>query len=191
MRDETTAQIKVWDPFVRVFHWTLAGAFVVAYASAEEWEWLHVNAGYLIAALLVLRLLWGFVGTRHARFTDFVRSPRTVWAYLRDALRLRAPRYLGHNPAGGAMVLALMIALAATVGSGLVLYAAEDFAGPLAGWIRGAWAADLAEGLHEVAANLTVLLVVLHVAGVLFASLEHGENLVRSMIDGRKRGMPG
>jgi cytochrome b len=170
-----------------LFHWSLAIAFAIAYASAEEWEGLHVNAGYVIGGLIVFRVLWGFVGTRHARFGDFVRPPADVRRYLGEALRLKAPRYLGHNPAGGAMVVALLVFLTLTVVSGIALHGAEDFAGPLAGLLRGELAVDLVEEVHELAANVTVFLVVLHVAGVLFASLEHGENLIRAMITGRKR----
>ena len=98
--------VRVWDPFVRVFHWSLVGLFALALATGDEIEWLHLAAGYAIAALVVLRTAWGFVGPRHARFSDFVRPPGAVLGYLRDALRLRAPRHLGHNPAGGAAVAA-------------------------------------------------------------------------------------
>jgi cytochrome b len=187
MNAEASRSIPVWDPAVRVFHWTLAAAFLVAYATEDDFEWLHVNAGYLIGILLGLRLLWGFVGPRHARFSDFVRGPRRVMAYAADAVRLRAPRYIGHNPAGGAMVVALMVSLAVTVASGIALYGATDFTGPLAGLWRGELAADVLEAVHEAGANTTLFLVLLHLGGVLFSSLEHGENLIKSMINGRKK----
>lgn len=179
--------IKVWDPLVRLFHWSLVLAFIVAYATGEEWLGLHVSAGYVIGGLLVFRVVWGIVGPRHARFSDFVRSPAAIRAYLRDLFHLRAPRYLGHNPAGGAMVVALLASLAVTTVSGLALYGSSEFAGPLQGLVSHAtfWA-DVLEGLHETAANLTVLLVVLHVAGVLVSSVLHRENLIRAMISGRK-----
>jgi cytochrome b len=179
--------IPVWDPAVRLFHWTLAFAFLLVWLTGDEWETIHVNAGYLIGVLIGLRVLWGLIGPRHARFSDFVRGPREVITYAAQALRLRAPRYLGHNPAGGAMVLALLLSFAATVASGVALYGATDFAGPLAGFWRGALAADLLEGIHEAGANATLFLVMLHLGGVLFSSLEHGENLVKSMITGRKK----
>jgi len=187
MNTAPSRSIPVWDPAVRLFHWSLATAFLVAYFTEDEMETLHVNAGYLIGILIGLRLIWGFVGTPHARFSDFVRPPREVTAYLTDALRLRAPRYLGHNPAGGAMIVALLLCLAMTVFSGVALYGVTDFAGPLAGFFRGEQAADVLEGVHELGANLTLLLVILHLGGVLFSSLEHGENLVKSMITGRKK----
>lgn len=187
MKPIAPPEVRVWDPAVRLFHWSLVAAFGAAYLSGDEWMSLHVNAGYLIGVLLVFRILWGYVGPCHARFRDFVRPPAEVIAYLRQAARLSAPRHLGHNPAGGAMILALLVSLALTVLSGILLYGTTDFAGPLAGLFRGEVAADLLEGVHEIAANVTVILVVLHLAGVLFASFEHGENLAKAMVTGRKR----
>ena len=144
MKPIVPPQIRVWDPAVRLFHWSLVAAFAAAYLSGDEWMSLHVNAGYLIGALLVFRILWGYVGPRHARFRDFVRPPAEVVAYLRQAARLSAPRHLGHNPAGGAMILALLVSLALTVLSGIALYGTTDFAGPLAG--LQAWGALGVEG---------------------------------------------
>lgn len=169
------ATVGVWDPVVRVFHWGTVGLFVLAYATGDEIEWLHLAAGYGIAALLVLRMVWGFVGPRHARFADFVRGPRAVRGYIADMLRLKARRHLGHNPAGGAMVVALLGMLAAIALSGHLM-TTDAF-----------WGAEWMEELHEALVHATVVLIGLHVLGVLFASLEHGENLVRAMIDGRKR----
>jgi len=187
MIDTPPAEIKVWDIATRSFHWLLVAAFTLAYITEDDWSFLHTNAGYVIAALLIFRLAWGFIGPRYARFSDFVRSPAAVRDYVKAALRFNAPRHLGHNPAGGAMVIALLTTLTLTVVSGMALYGATDFAGPLAGVFRGDFSADLLEGIHEFGANLTVLLVLVHVAGVLFASLEHRENLVRAMITGRKK----
>ena len=161
---------------MRVFHWSLATLFVVAYATGDEIENVHIAAGYTIAALLALRVVWGFVGPHHARFSNFVRSPREVLAYLRDVALLRAPRYLGHNPAGGAMIVALLTTLTATCVTGV-----HDDDGYLF------WGAEWVEDVHEALANLTVGLIVFHVLGVLVASFEHGENLVKAMITGRKR----
>lgn len=169
------ATVKVWDPFVRVFHWSLAGLFLLAYATGDEMEKVHIAAGYAIAGLLVLRIVWGFIGPRHARFSDFLRSPRAVLTYLRDVALLRAPRYLGHNPAGGAMVVALIVMLIGTCITGYMM-TTEAF-----------WGSEAFEEVHEVFANLTVGLVVVHVLGVLVASFEHQENLVKAMITGRKR----
>ena len=169
------AAIKVWDPLVRVFHWSLATLFVTAYLTGEDGGQVHIAAGYAIAGLIALRIGWGFVGPRHARFSSFVQSPREVLGYLRDVARLRAPRYLGHNPAGGAMIIALLVMLG---GTGITGYMTTTDA---------FWGAKWVEEVHETFAALTVGLVVLHVLGVFLSSLLHGENLVKSMITGWKR----
>ncbi|MCF1183211.1 cytochrome b/b6 domain-containing protein [Marichromatium gracile] len=186
---ETASETQVWDPLVRLFHWSLAAGFAAAYIIEDHPLALHVWIGYLILALIAIRVTWGFVGSTHARFGDFVRGPRATLDYLRDTARLRAPRHLGHNPAGGAMVVALLLTVSATGLSGLALYGAEEFAGPLAGLTAGLShdTTELIEGAHEFFANLTLLLVLLHVAGVLFSSFAHQENLIGSMISGRKR----
>ncbi len=181
-------QLKVWDPLVRVFHWTLVTAFIVAYATEEDLMTLHAYAGYAVIGLLLVRLVWGFIGTRHARFSDFVRPPREAWAYLKDMAALRARRYLGHNPAGGLMIVALMVSLLLTCLTGLGAYGVEG-GGPLAGLLAGGgeFAEDLCEEAHEFFANFTLLLIVLHVAGVILGSIAHGENLVRAMFTGTKQ----
>ncbi len=186
MNKET--QVKVWDSAVRLFHWTLVASFLIAYLTEDDWLTLHTLAGYTIAALVAFRLLWGLIGTRHARFSDFVRPPAEVVSYLKDIVAFRAKRYLGHNPAGGAMVIALLVSLVLTVITGLATYGGKELAGPLAGLMMGypEFVAEMFEELHEFFANFTLLLVVLHVAGVIAASLQHGENLVRAMFTGEK-----
>ncbi len=198
--------VRVWGPAIRVFHWTLVVAFIIAYATGEELETLHRWAGYVIALLCLWRIVWGVVGPRHARFGDFIYSPATILGYARDVLRLRPPRYLGHNPLGGLMVLALLSGLTVTCWSGLELEALEG-RGPLAGEVLMATAMadeeeredeherehegqngeEWLEELHEFFANFTLFLVLLHVAGVVLDSILHRENLVRSMITGNKR----
>ena len=172
---DRTLEIKVWDPFVRVFHWSLVALFFLAFITGEELELIHIWSGYGVAGLVGLRILWGFIGPRYARFSDFVRGPAAVVAYLRDSLYLRARRYLGHNPAGGAMILALFAAIAGITATG-VMMTSEAWHGIR--WIKG---------LHEVFVNLALLLVGFHVAGIIYTSLVHGENLVRAMFTGRKR----
>lgn len=168
--DIQSQKISVWDPFVRVFHWSLVLAYLGAWASAEEWAGLHDQLGYFILVLVGLRLAWGLVGTHYARFSSFLRAPSTAMAYLRSLAAGRPTHYVGHNPIGGWMVIALMASLTATGVTGFMM-GAED----------GLW-----EELHEIAASLSLLLVALHVGGVLIASLLHEENLVRAMLTGNK-----
>ena len=186
-----TNEVKVWDPLVRVFHWTLVAAFFTAYLTEGEEEILsiHSYAGYTVLGLVLVRLLWGVVGTRHARFTDFVRRPAEVAGYVRDVVRLNPRRYLGHNPAGGLMIVVMIVSLLLTTCLGMAVYAAEEQAGPLVGLLGnvGHFWEEAFEELHEFFANFTLFLVVVHVAGVFVESLLHGENLIRSMFTGRKR----
>jgi len=180
--------IKVWDPVVRIGHWTLVTSFFIAYFTEDEFLTAHVWAGYIIGIVIGLRLIWGFVGTRHARFSDFVRSPSVVFEYVSSLVRNQGKRYIGHNPAGGVMILFLLVFLLGTVLSGVVLYGMEEGAGPLASWVAAyADSEEMWEELHEVLANLTLLLVVVHIAGVLVSGRIHGENLVKAMLTGRKK----
>ena len=169
-------QIKVWDVLVRVFHWSLVTAFVLAYLTEDDWMLLHVNAGYVITGLLVFRLIWGFAGPRHARFADFVFSPRVVFAYSRDMLRGEAPRHLGHNPAGGAMIIVLWSLLLALGGTGWMLDSPQyrDYR-------------PLLEA-HAILSDVLLVLIAVHIIGVLLASWRHRENLILAMLTGRKRG---
>ena len=208
-RDEPAASTLVWDPLVRFGHWALVAAFAVAYLSAEEKaggpDPLHVWGGYVVGTIVVLRVVWGFVGPRYARFSDFVRSPIEALAYFRDLLSGHARRYIGHSPAGGAMVIALLVCLAATVATGLISYG-EEGKGPLAVVMmtdtnangneaghrapaekRGGETESTIDELHGLMANITVALVVAHIFGVAVASFVHKENLVLAMMTGRKR----
>jgi cytochrome b len=202
------AVVQVWDPLVRFGHWALVAAFAVTYLSAEEEtgpDPLHVWGGYVVGTIVVLRVVWGFVGPRSARFSDFVRSPKEVVLYLRNLLLgARAARsYLGHSPAGGAMVVALLVFLAATVATGMVAYGQQG-RGPLASIVAISAPADRggaepaasradkrAEStvgeVHGLLATITLVLVGLHIIGVATASAVHRENLVLAMITGRKR----
>lgn len=183
------ATVPVWDIGVRLFHWGLVVAFIVAYISSEEWMNLHVWAGYLITTLLLFRLVWGVVGSHHARFTDFVYAPATVLRYSKDVLRGQAQRYLGHNPAGGAMVVVLLITLFTIITSGLALYGADAWAGPLAPFLKGMDhdSIEILEEVHEIAVNVCLGLIAFHIGGVIWESLLHREDLIRAMLHGRKR----
>ena len=179
-------QVRVWDGFVRVFHWTLVSAFTVAYLTEDDLLTVHVWAGYVVGVLIVGRLVWGFVGPPHARFSDFVYAPAATLRYLRDLILFRAQRHLGHSPAGGAMVVLLLVLLTLTVATGLVVYGGDQQAGPLAGMFTRD-TGEAMEEVHEILANVTLAFVFVHIAAVVFASFVHRENLVRAMITGKKR----
>jgi len=169
------ASVPVWGSFVRIFHWSLVIGFAVAFLSAQEFDRLHEWAGYVVAALVVGRLLWGFIGTRHARFSDFVRGPSETLRYLGDIVSGRERRYLGHNPAGAWMILAMLAGMLSLGATGYLL----STGGPLG--------SEFFEELHEVIANAMLVLVVLHIAGVAISSFQTGENLAIAMITGWKR----
>ena len=212
--------IAVWDPLIRIGHWTIVLAFAVAYLSAEDFLIVHVWAGYIVGAVVLIRVIWGFVGPSRARFTDFVYVPPAVLVYVGNLIRSRAARYIGHSPAGGAMVLALLVMLVVTVLTGMMTFAADKHAGPLASFYAAEpVAAPSREGpsdrpmtsgnretgadegtvreegvlreLHETLANLTLILVGFHLAGVVLSSFVHRENLILAMVTGRKRDATG
>jgi cytochrome b len=173
MTEERT--IRVWDIAVRLFHWSLVTSFAIAWLSAEGWGGLHIWAGYAAAGLIGFRLVWGLLGPRYARFSQFVASPKRAIAYMRDIKDGREARYIGHNPAGAAMIIALLLALLGT---------------SLTGWMSitdAYWGVEWVSQAHEVMASLTLTLVLMHLAGVILASMRHRENLARSMVTGRKR----
>ncbi len=183
--DPNAGMVPVWDPLVRVFHWSLAATFAVAYLSGESNYALHLWAGYGLLGLIAIRLVWGFAGTPHARFRDFVVGPRRAVVYLTDVVRGQATRYLGHNPAGAAMILALLATLLAASASGIMLDGAENRAGPLADY-RLFMYTDTIKQVHLLSTDVALALILLHLAGVAHASLTHRENLVRAMVTGRK-----
>lgn len=201
MYAQTSSEVQVWDPFVRIAHWAVAFGFFVAYLT-EDVRQVHVWAGYMLGVLVVARVIWGFIGTGHARFVDFVTDPVTAGHYLWDLARGRAKRYIGHSPAGGAMVIALLVCLTATVSTGLIAYA-EEGGGPLATLhaetlstgaqtftgeeSEGGRGETIVSELHGAIANVTLGLVVFHIFGVILASIVHRENLPRAMVTGRKR----
>jgi len=174
----------IWDLPTRVFHWMLAACVLGAWltAESESSRMLHLALGYSAGALVAWRLVWGLVGSRYARFTDFVKSPAAALAYLRAYLPNRRAastptHYLGHNPAGGWAVLALLAAVALAVGTGYVNYQDDS--------------AEFWGELHELVGNGIMVLVGLHVAAVIATSLLHRENLVRAMVNGYKRARSG
>jgi cytochrome b len=184
---ESPQLIKVWDLPLRIFHWLLVAGFFIAYLTEDELLNVHVWAGYLVLALIIFRLIWGFISNNeNARFANFLCSPAKSLVYLKDVIALKANRYLGHNPAGAAMIAMLIVSLLMTVASGLIVYAADQNLGPLAGMVNISnekfW-----EEAHEIAANSTLVLVFVHVAGVVFESVIHRESLVKAMLSGYKK----
>lgn len=208
------SKIRVWDPFVRVFHWSLVTCFFIAYLSGEVESLLHIYSGYAVIVLVVSRLIWGFIGTKYARFKQFTYSPTSVLSYLKEFASGQPRHYTGHNPAAAWMIFALLICLVMTSISGLKVYGIEGY-GPLASspantqvvaadfsLIRNASAKDryrrdhdeheneleeVWEEIHEFFANLTLLLVFVHVAGAIVASRVHKENLIKAMFTGTKQ----
>ncbi|MDE1951071.1 MAG: cytochrome b/b6 domain-containing protein [Burkholderiales bacterium] len=175
----TPVPVLVWDAPVRLFHWAMvlcfAGAFLTA--ESERWRLVHETLGTTMLGLVGFRVVWGCIGTRYARFTEFVRGPGRVLDYLRAMRRGRPPRYLGHNPAGSVAIVALLLLTCALGATGLLQGAGIEPPG--------------FEEAHEFVANLLLAVVGAHVAGVLLGSWQHRENLLGAMITGRKPGAPG
>lgn len=166
---------RIWDPLVRIGHWTLVGSIVVAWFTRHGGGWVHEWAGYAVIAVLVIRLVWGLTGPRYARFASFVRAPAFTLRYARLVIDGREPRYLGHNPLGGWMIVALLGIAFLAAASGW-LYTTDRF-----------WGMEWVEQLHVGLSNLLFALAGLHIIGVVVASWRHRENLVGAMLHGRKR----
>ena len=166
--------VKVWDLPVRLFHWSLVACFAGAWLSSDDAEALHQWLGYGALGLIAFRLVWGFVGSHHARFANFVPRPGTLAAYVLLMLRRREPRYLGHNPAAAVMIL-FLIAMVAVIGT--------------TGWLMTTdwgWGSDPLETIHEGAAELALAAVGVHICAAIYESLRHRENLVVARITGIK-----
>lgn len=166
--------VPVWDPVVRLFHWTVVSGCVINLLR-DDGDSIHRWVGYVVAAAVLIRLVWGFIGRRHARFSDFVPSPTVLRGYLVQLLHGREPRYLGHNPAGAVMIVALI---------GLLI------AVSLSGWMMGLdrwWGNEALQEAHEWCAEAILYLAAVHVFAAVVESVRHRENLIASMISGRKR----
>lgn len=194
-------EVKVWDIGVRIFHWSLVVLFFISYVSGDEESLIHVYSGYGVLSLVIFRVVWGVIGPRHARFSNFIVGRKKTYLYAKSLLTTKPVHYLGHNPIGGWMVATLLIFLFVTSWSGLVLYGAEGH-GPLANQQvfivsqahangdeddhendgeGGVW-----EEIHEVLAQITLLFVFMHIGGVLVGSVIHRENLIKAMVTGYK-----
>lgn len=223
MNEPSTALVKVWDPIVRIGHWTMVITFTIAYFVEDEILRLHVWCGYVLGLVVAFRVFWGFVGPRRARFTDFMYRPWTSITYFLDLINLRSRRYVGYSPAGGVMIVTLLVMMGAIVCTGLMVFALEKNRGPLASFVNQPSAiaagtdgasSGAAQGdqpavvaaewkksddpdarsrrrfwdrLHRRLSNITMLLIVLHIGGVILASYAHRENLVLAMFTGKKR----
>lgn len=169
-------RILVWDLPTRIGHWLLATAFTLSFLTGdgEEWRLVHVAAGYAVAGVIAFRVFWGMAGTRYARFSSFLFSPRSVFAYLGELLKGKPSHWVGHNPAGSYAIYILILLGLATTASGFAVYAE----------IGGEWLEDA----HDVLSYTMLGMVCFHVLGVIVGSRAHHENLLRSMLDGYKRG---
>jgi cytochrome b len=166
---------RVWDPLVRIAHWSLAASVLLAWLTRHSAGGWHERLGYAALCVVGVRLLWGWLGSHHARFSSFVRGPRRTLGYAQQMLRGQEDRYVGHNPLGAWMIIAL-ICVIALVGLSGWLYTTEMF-----------WGVAWVEAVHNALSNVLLILIALHVAGVAYASYRHRENLVGAMLHGRKR----
>ena len=169
------ARIKVWDLPVRISHWTLVLGVVCAWLTRHGSGRWHEWLGYAVLGVVLVRIVWGWIGTKHARFAQFVRPPAPTLAYARLVFAHREPRYLGHNPLGGWMIVVLIVVIIGVCATGW-LYTTDAY-----------WGVKWVEELHEGLTNFLLVLVALHIGGVILSSRQHRENLVAAMFSGRKR----
>lgn len=189
MSQDEARRVRVWDPALRIFHWSLATLVIATWLLGQfgpNVMTLHFWLGYAIIALLVFRLIWGVIGPEPARFTSFVRGPAAILGYVRHIGRREPSHWLGHNPLGALSVVAMLLALIVQTATGLISDP-EDFVnvGPLADQVSSATAKD-AVGWHHLGATIILILVLLHLAVILFYRVWKNEDLVRPMITGWK-----
>ncbi len=173
--DAADGRVKVWDLGVRLFHWSLVAGFAGAYLSSDDAGRLHRWLGYAALSLIAFRLVWGVVGSHHARFSSFVPGPRTLATYAAALLRGQETRHLGHNPAAGAMIVFLLVMVTAIGSTGWLM--TTDYG----------WGNALIEDLHETLVHIALGAIALHVLAALYESVRHRENLIMAMIHGYKR----
>jgi cytochrome b len=203
---------KVWDIFVRTFHWTLVGSMIGLYLSGDDFESVHTILGYFVICLVLLRIIWGFIGAKHARFHDFLYRPSKTYHYLKSLINGNPTHYIGHNPAGGLMVIVMLLSLLVTAFTGLKTLGSEG-KGPLTNAgisiLRFAHAdededddddqtykashhqknqkEEFWEEIHESMTSFMIFLIITHLVGVIVSSWIHKENLILAMINGRKK----
>lgn len=204
IRNNQKNEVKIWDILIRIFHWILVICFFTAYLTEDDFLDIHIYAGYLITGLLAFRIIWGLIGTKYARFDNFIYSFSTIKQYLLSLVTTHPKRYLGHNPAGGLMILLLLISLTLTVTSGIAMddeplsinSAQQNSLVNYTNFISDddhdnnehnrSEQHEFMEEIHEFFANVTLLLVFIHVGGVIVSGKIHKENLVKAMITGKK-----
>lgn len=184
-----TGRVYVWDPLVRVFHWSLVALIVFSWTSATlggNWMEYHMWSGFAILTLLLVRIAWGFVGTRHARFSSFIHPPSALIEDLRTLPRRDAREFVGHGPLGGINIVLLIVCLLVQVGTGL--FANDDIftEGPLYGWVSKD-TSDWLTGIHHTNFNVLLALAGLHIAAVFYHLVRRGQNLIGPMLTGYKR----
>lgn len=211
--EKRSKSVKVWDAFVRIFHWTLVSSILGMYITGEHFNTVHVKIGYILISLILVRILWGFFGSKHARFSDFVYPPRTIYDYLTGLIKNTPTHYLGHNPAGGFMIVVMLISLVFTAFAGLQTLAGEG-RGPLADNGISVVRLTYADGnehndeavtsrdghhpgkrkdrfwkeIHETMTGVMIFLIIVHIGGVIVSSWVHKENLILAMVTGKKQG---
>lgn len=168
-------RVGVWDPVVRIGHWLLVVSIAAAWLTRHGFGLWHEVIGYLSLAVIGMRLVWGFAGSAHARFGNFIRGPRATMAYASRTLRGEEPRYAGHNPLGAWMIVLLMT-MVVLVGASGWLYTTDRY-----------WGIEWVETTHRILSNTLFALIAVHIAGVIYASVRHRENLIGAMLHGRKR----
>lgn len=170
-----SSRVLVWDILVRLFHWTIVTGFSLEMFVLEEGKWQHRWVGYAILSAILIRILWSFWGTPHARYADWFPTPKKLHTYMAALLKGNEPRYIGHNPAGAVMMIVLVLAMAAC---------------GITGWMQGLdrfWGEDWLQEAHKILANGILILAGIHVLGAIVESFRHKENLILSMITGYKR----
>lgn len=172
-----THWVRVWDPLVRIGHWLLVAGIVGAWITRHSASSWHERLGYLVLGIVTVRVVWGWIGSTYARFDSFVTSPAGTFDYARQLVAQREPRHLGHNPLGGWMIVALLLAITGVCITGW-LYTTDRF-----------WGVEWVETTHSMLTDALLILAGLHVCGVLYSTYRHRENLIASMFHGHKRGL--
>jgi len=176
----------VWDLPLRLFHWLLVLSMIASYVTAKlgfDWMQYHFYLGYWTIGLLIFRILWGFIGPKHARFSSFIHRPSAIWLYLRNLLDRDSQRTIGHNPVGGLMVLVMLLLVAVQATTGLFTTDDVVWAGPYNPSVSGATAGTLSS-IHNINFNIILGVVGFHIAAIIFYGLYKRQNLVVPMLHG-------